>query len=801
MSWPFPAAVMANTFAVTCMMIVLGLAGESVMAADFGIVHGATVALLYSFSANARSIILNPAASISAGGILGCRLLLLIPLGLLSLWLSLHIARVETVLAVALVVRRCAEWIAEVHVSEMERTRDEKSAIRFLAIQAILFMAVTIWLAAGMPYALPALFLWATSPVWLSLRFLQRADIGSLAGGGWQQLLPHFGSTAIIGISVYVFRLLILLLVGKVIAGDLYTAFAIGGLLGSVFGHVIGPTLVLRETQGIARGFPLWIKLAIAAATAAGLGLYLAAVSSAPWLSLTGKTPLFWQAAGLSLVGSAIMVVAWHIRLKILQQQTENDVFGPDVLTNILIVAAVPYAFYLLGLNGLAGLYLLSAVLALLFYFSAEKSVRAQTNPDKVRGRWIDAGIALLLFLPLFFQLSGTVFRDPDYLFDSKGNLMLLPIPVSVLACYGGILLLGRFSRATLALILIFSMFALMLLTSVLLAHVEPGHEQAKLILLIQFVLPMFALVLGQLYGVNKCSAGLPVVAACFLWLLAFLVPVQLFFTWLGSSPILSPSLGLFSAYQHLQYVPVMFVAAYLLGLYTLWEDPLYRKILLGMGAALGIYTGASVSALANAGLIAGVVAFAVIAGRRSRPRKPLVALVLAVLVCSIGYFSVATGRMGPKYDLIHLQTDAATFAPKNLAQRIAYWKFYAGEILASPKSAVLGHVAPPDRTKYPSAHNYYLDFAYNFGIVPLLPLLGLIGLTLFGVRRQWHVVKTSLPLLGLTAVVLFLLLVDNSFKVGMRQPYPGILTFFLWGLLLTWLFKPSASERDRAVA
>jgi len=133
---------------------------------------------------------------------------------------------------------------------------------------------------------------------------------------------------------------------------------------------------------------------------------------------------------------------------------------------------------------------------------------------------------------------------------------------------------------------------------------------------------------------------------------------------------------------------------------------------------------------------------------------------------------------MGPKYDLIHLQTATAVFAPKNLAQRIAYWKFYAEEILSSPKSAVLGHVAPPDRTKYPSAHNYYLDFAYNFGIVPLLPLLGLIGLTLLGVRRQWQSVKTSMPLLGLTAVVLFLLLVDNSFKVGMRQPYPGILTF-----------------------
>ncbi len=289
MTWLFPAAVMANTFAVTCMMIVLGLAGDSVMAADFGIVHGATVALLYSFSANARSIILNPAASISAGGILGCRLLLLVPLGLLSLWLSLYIARVETVLAIALVVRRCAEWIAEVHVSEMERTREKRRAAQFLTIQTILFFATAAWLTSGLPHALPVLFLWATSPVWLSLRFLQRADMGSLVAGSWLQLLPHFGSTAIIGISVYVFRLLILLLVGKVIAGDLYTAFAIGGLLGPVFGHVVGPTLVLRETQGITRGFPLWIKIAIATATAAGLGLYLAAGSNMPWLSMAGK--------------------------------------------------------------------------------------------------------------------------------------------------------------------------------------------------------------------------------------------------------------------------------------------------------------------------------------------------------------------------------------------------------------------------------------------------------------------------------------------------------------------------------
>jgi hypothetical protein len=45
-----------------------------------------------------------------------------------------------------------------------------------------------------------------------------------------------------------------------------------------------------------------------------------------------------------------------------------------------------------------------------------------------------------------------------------------------------------------------------------------------------------------------------------------------------------------------------------------------------------------------------------------------------------------------------------------------------------------------------------------------------------------------SAPMAGLTIVVLFLVIPDNLLKVGMRQPYPGIITFFLWGLLLARL-------------
>ena len=779
---------MANTFAMTALMVALSLAGKPEIAADVGIVHGATVALFHAFSANARSIILNPSSGIPSGSLLGIRLMLLLPLGGLSFLLSTQLAGVEALLAFVLVLRRCAEWIAEVYVSEMELHSENKPSARFLALQTVLTLAVVGWLLADLPSPLLVIFVWATSPLWINLNFtLVRASNGHIARGGWPRLLPHIGSTAAIGISVYVFRLLILLLVGKTIAGDLYSAFAIGGLLGSVFAQAIGPTLALHEVRGGMTRSPAWLRAAIWLSLLSGVTLFAMAIVRPAQLLWTGKSGFFWMAAGLSLIGGVVMVAAQRVRLRLLQHHADKDVFGPDVLMNILVVGSVPYLFYLVGMEALAYMYLISSGLALIFYYSAVKS--ADLWAEKIRSWYgpMRATIALLL-VPIFFQLNGSIFRDPSYVFDTERLLTRLPIPMSVLACYGGIVLFGGFARARLTLAAIFLTFTLLLTSSVMLTYEQSGQEQAKLILLIQFVLPMFALVFGQLFGAGDGAKS--VLAEAFLYGLAVLVPSQLAATWISENVVLSPDLYLFSVYQHLQYVPQMFVAAYLVALFSLWEVRRYGVALLTLGAPMGIYVAASASAAAFSTLIAGVLGFAAYEKIRGRGTSGVLALCVLVLLSSFSYFSIATSKSTiyvEKFRGVSVDGLEAT-APQNVAQRVVYWKFYAGEVFGSVKSAAFGHATPPDRTKYPSAHNYFLDFAYNFGLIALLPLLGLIALTLLWIWRNWRAIAASPPLLGLAAVVLCLILVDNSLKVGMRQPYPGILTFFLWGVLLTEL-------------
>jgi O-antigen ligase len=108
------------------------------------------------------------------------------------------------------------------------------------------------------------------------------------------------------------------------------------------------------------------------------------------------------------------------------------------------------------------------------------------------------------------------------------------------------------------------------------------------------------------------------------------------------------------------------------------------------------------------------------------------------------------------------------------------------------------GHVAPLAREVRTSAHNWYLDIAYTFGLISLLPIFVLIGYTIYLFWRR----RTRLPLdtRWLAFIVCYLVVIDNNFKVSLRQPYPGIFTYFLWGLLLSRLTDSDSLRSCRIV-
>ncbi|HQQ33339.1 MAG TPA: hypothetical protein PLR90_05435 [Methylophilus sp.] len=774
---------MANSLAMTALLICLGLAGHSSLAADVGIVQGVTLALFYSFSANARNLILNQVTPIQPQSLLIYRFVLLLPLAAIAFLLA-RLSEVDPWLAAILLARRSIEWLDEIFLSEMERMERKAEAVRYILLQAFSLAFALGWMLAGMPFPLFGIFLWAVLPLWLSGGYYARLENFRIRvpTDTLRRISPHIGSTAIIGITVYVFRLLLVDMAGKEIAGNLFVAFAIGGVLGSIVANAFGPSMVLAQGRLNTRVLPSSLKVLMAAFLAIGLLITLSSTS----LHLLAKSSLFWLAVGFSMIGAAPMVLAQIIRHRLLQHHEDQDLFGSDVLMNVLLVTMTPFVFYLFGLQGMAGLYLLSSLLAWVFYKSCESHENGSLACLEAKYPLAKPILAGMMIFPIFFQLGSGIFRDAAILFNANREILKLPIPFSVLASFAILIGIGNFARARMEFVFIFLTFVLMLLAVIVSTPPDTIQQQAKFFLLAQFVLPIFALIAGQIFE-SEQDAKVHTLEKSIFYVLVLIVPLQIISSWLQGSWILMPSVYAFSVYQYLHYVPIMFVAAYMFVFYRLWHY-LSKTALMLLTLLMSIYVVMTASLFVSIAYFFGLLIYAVCLSYYCEAKNIKLYFILACIV-GIFYWQIS----GVENGLIVSQSPAASVgiiekAGIALQQKSTIWSYYSDAVLSDFKTFVFGHQGILSRSQYSSAHNYYLDLVYNFGLLGALPLLMLLGYTLYMMYVNSKVITERSALFFPCLVLLFLLLVENFFYVGLRQPYPGILTFFIWGIVLNRL-------------
>lgn len=790
----YPLATLFNSYSMTGLLIAFGLFGYSQVAADIGIVQGATLALFYAFSANARNLILADDSDATASRLLQARLVLMLPLAAGAWMLSVNLVGVSESLATVLIIRRMAEWVAEIGNARNERKKQLGSIQRVIAIEIISFMACILCsMVFDIEFSISAIA-WALAPL-VAIRgmgFGLQKDLVSL-----RKLMPHFGSTTIVGVSVYVFRISIALLMGKVPAGELFTAFAIGGAIPTVFGQAFAPTLIHRSKLANSRSGVLTIVLLM---SVVGAGLTALIVVRPDSLLMFGRSDNFWLSIGLSIVGGALMLIASTLRARLIYSSGGTSVFGPDLLSNVLIVIAVPCLFSYFGATSLVALYLIGACLNLSFIWIVGR------NRGGVPYSWRNVTlftIGALLVLPLFFQMYGGLFTDPAMVFESKRDVANLPIPLSVVVLFVGIAVLANYQAASRALLILYMLTMIFVATSLFTTQGNYGALKEKLLLLAQYLLPVFGLILGEMYG---AVTKRPIFECAALSVLAIVLPLQLLSTWAQGYSMLHPQVIFFSIYQHLQYFPTIVAALMLMILFGLWGQSTKARLVLSVFVPVVlIYLFASRSLSAMVASVIGMLCFAYWHWHGHKLRWPSIILVALTILCASGYLLLSeSGRLalflqrGDRSipDELSLQIKLAPAVanstpvplPIGATSRLEAWQVYASGICDTTMTLLLGHVDKPRRELYSSAHNYWLDLIYSFGLIGVMPLLALIWETarmLFRSRKQ---VLSDPVLMGSALATVYLVLGDSLLKVGMRQPYSGALTFFLWGLLIARL-------------
>lgn len=768
---------------MTILLVITGLTNQTDLAISIAIVQAAAAAILLSFSANARNLIILSSNSQIAKSIFVARIILIIPLGMAVFFLSTMIGGVDHKIAVVLVVRKIVEWIMEVYLAESERSVDTASAYKHLFTESFLLAMVVIGVLINSPHLFLMLCIWAASPILLSLQVLGCILKGQSQKNPLKILMPHFGSTAAVGLGVYVFRISILLLAGASLASDMFTAFAIGGIFTSIFVQGFGQSLTLHQQQTNNYSLPNWLRASLWLIAISGALVVALAQISMSHPMLLGKTTIFWQALGLSLIGGLIMLWAHLIRLRNLQSSNHQDIFAADAFANMMIVLFVPFIYFLFGPNGFSSLYLCSAILSLLVYRIS----------DPLRGTWISnnkfsnsisIAIAFFIAVPIFFTLDGGLFRSAEFVYDSMSSLLKLPIPISLFFCFFGIVLLGNFQRATQVITVIFLFYMTMMASTVITSSFDPQLEKAKLLLLMQYLAPTFGLVLGMIYGWND-DKRLYFEKTMFILLLC-IVPAQLLGMAIQGVTLLTPHIYIFSIYQHLQYVPTIMASIFLLSLYSLWSFSNWRIAIIVFTPFFGVYILSSGSMMAALLVLIGCASFPFWNSKDRLCQNQLIVKlsILVEVICAPLFKMVLAPGSGVGYTQ---KFESGKLV--NFTERLDIWNFYFTQIVSNEFVFLFGHANPPARNIFPSAHNYYLDLAYNFGIIPTLIMLGLIVITLVKIRRHMADIWASPRIFSLAMIVIFFIL-DNLIKVGFRQPYPGILSFFLWGVLLVRLSK-----------
>ncbi len=401
---------------------------------------------------------------------------------------------------------------------------------------------------------------------------------------------------------------------------------------------------------------------------------------------------------------------------------------------------------------------------------------------------WV-IGIGILF--PLFFQLSGGIYNSHEAMTDSGGLISRLPLPISILACMVGMFML-RVSRgrASVAILVVGAMLLTMLASFLLSGAGLTAFDKRKVIMMAQILLPVMGLVLGQMISDEH-----KVIPKAFLVVLLVIVPFQLVSGFMQDRITLTHDLYVFSIYQHFQYVPLVLVCAYILVMANLWSS--HRKAIYFLTPLMAIYAVASFSMLTMFAFSVFMIAFGLSKLHSGEGRVEAFTLSAIALICVASYMSYMKNSPkllnDPQY-IGKMQMLANGEEPRNLDDRMADWALFGSGIVESGRTLFWGHPSPIARDVKSSAHNWYLDIAYNFGVVSWLPTLLLLG---YSVYLLWLKRKT-LPAetLWLAIVVFYLVIVDSNFKVTLRQPYPGIFTYFLWGMLLSTLLSKSAKIR-----
>jgi len=358
-----------NSVLVPFLMVLSVIFGDSSFAAEIGVFPGIVLLLTQVFSANARSLLLYNVNNKFYDQVINIRFYLGICIMFILTSYQYFFSNTDNFIILSILsFIVCLSWINEINLAIHEKNRSSL-VIKFFLIVSILFYFLVL-----------ANFISNTGQLFDLLKFYLLFHILFFAyhinilNFNIKKFIQYFknqfeeylavASSFFNIIGVIIWRISLVMLLGKSVAGLFFASFAIASFPGTLFNNIVGQIVTINEK----------IKILIYKISNVLFILYIIIIL---FLIIVNEIYLqnlefykFFNITLTSLMGTPFMLRALSNRHEFLSisKASQKKIFIKDVMYGISISPIIVILFYMGGINFLIYSYPLSSFLALFYY-------------------------------------------------------------------------------------------------------------------------------------------------------------------------------------------------------------------------------------------------------------------------------------------------------------------------------------------------------------------------------------------------------------------------------------------------
>ncbi len=334
--------------------------------------------VFFPLNGNVRHYILNSNNNY-INNLITFRLLSYFPLFLLSFLIAYFVLDTDYKTILKIVLLGSFYWINEIFVSFEEKNNKYQLIFLLIILYSFsLFMTLFVDNIKGdFTYVLIAYLIsliFALDSIFKKLKF--KIVIKNVISDIKEMIIPQIGGTFMIGISSFLYKVLILSFISKSVAGTIFIALTISGLMLTVFTYGLGPSIIKNQiSKDQKTTVNLIYKLSVIPILIGIMSVLLKYFNIINF-EIIENQEIFFYCFGISLMGIPFSILGQYFKLSVIYQSLKLNVYIYDSIPNLsvlllILLIILNFETYLVGIT-----YLYTGALTFFIY----KRLYSQSN-------------------------------------------------------------------------------------------------------------------------------------------------------------------------------------------------------------------------------------------------------------------------------------------------------------------------------------------------------------------------------------------------------------------------------------